>query len=63
MNSFTFILYSNFCVLCVEVELRAEGIDVHKVKDPLFMFNFATKTYEPFGPAELTNIISGKAKL
>lgn len=46
-----------------EVELRSEGIDLAKVADPLFMFNPASKAYEPFGQAQYADIVGGKAKL
>lgn len=46
-----------------KVALRSEGFDPNLVKDPVFMFDQATKTYVPFGPAQHEAVISGKAKL
>ena len=46
-----------------EVALRNEGFDPHKVTDPLFMFNAATKAYEAFGVEQHRAIMAGKARL
>ena len=46
-----------------KVTLRNEGMDINKVKDVLYMFNFDTKTYEIFDKKKYDEVVSGKAKL
>lgn len=62
-------LYLPFNVLVVnqtihvQTGLRAEGMDIRKYKDKVFMFDEATSTYKPFGLKEYQDVVAGKVKL
>ncbi|TPX31080.1 hypothetical protein SmJEL517_g05527 [Synchytrium microbalum] len=47
----------------VKTGLRAEGIDIRKYQDKVYMFDDKTNTYKPFGVKEYNDVVGGKVKL
>ncbi|KAI9025742.1 hypothetical protein DFJ74DRAFT_604984 [Hyaloraphidium curvatum] len=46
-----------------KVEYVKQGFDPAAIREPMFWFDAAKKSYEPFGPVEHRSIVAGKAKL
>jgi len=46
-----------------KVELRNEGMDPTKIKDPIYFYDSSKKAYRRFLPADHANLIAGKSKL